>query len=131
MPHVCMPPVCLYTCHVCKHPGVYTPPYSSVHVCFGGFACCGGCNSSPLCWDTFLTPPLFGGASPSITPPTLSYCSLCIGMFRDISMLCGHFPSVEGFGGVPTSVGGLEESALEMSICSFLYIFCSALCLTL
>ena len=38
-------------------------------------------------------------------------------------MLCGHFPSVEGFGGVPPSVGGLGASAHEMSICSFLYHF--------
>ena len=27
---------------------------------------------SPLCWDTSLTSPLFGGASPLITAPTLS-----------------------------------------------------------
>ena len=25
-----------------------------------------------VCWDTSLTPPLLGGASPLITPPTLS-----------------------------------------------------------
>ena len=45
-------------------------------------------------------------------------------------MLCGHFPSVEGFGDVPHQLAGLGASPLEMSICSFLYIFCSALCLT-
>ena len=46
-------------------------------------------------------------------------------------MLCGHFPSVEGLGVFPPSVGGLGASALELSIGSFLYIFCGALCLML
>ena len=79
---------------------------------------------SPLCWDTILTPPLFGGASPSITlPHTQSLVPCALVCFRDICMLCEHFPSVEGFGGVPPSGGGLGASALEMSICSFLYIF--------
>ena len=44
--------------------------------------------------------------------------------FRDISMLWGIFLSVEGFGDVtPISWGIWGASALEMSICSFLYIF--------
>ena len=40
-------------------------------------------------------------------------------------MLCGHFPSIEGFGGVCPSVGGLGASALEMSYshsCTFFVV---------
>ena len=79
---------------------------------------------SPLCWDTlpYITP--VWGCFPLITSPnTQSLVPCAFACFRDINMLCGHFPSVEGFGGVSPSVGGLEPSALEMSICSFLYIF--------
>ena len=58
----------------CTQPPI-SPPCSSVHLHgFGAFACCGGvvlCLN--VCWDTSLTPPLFGGASPLITPPTLCY----------------------------------------------------------
>ena len=55
-------------------PGVYTPPIgppcSSVHLHgFGAFACCGGLFSAlNVCWDTSLTPTLFGGAPLNYTP---------------------------------------------------------------
>ena len=121
-------PICLYT------PGVYTHPicpHTLLCLCvFGGFACCGGCNGLPFVLGhlPYITP--FGGASPLIIfPHTQSLVPCASVCFRDISMLCGHFPSVEGFGVFPPQLGGLGASALEMSICSFLYIFCSALCL--
>ena len=61
---------------------------------------------SPLCWDTSLTSPLFGDASPLITPPHSVIGLLCIGMFQGYQYVMGHFPSVEGFGGVfPISWG--------------------------
>ena len=54
-------------------------------------------------WDT---PPLFGGASPFITPPHSIVGSLCIVILRDISSYVGLSPSIEGFGGVPPITGG-------------------------
>ena len=47
---------------------------------------------SPLCWDTSLTPPLFGGASSSITPPHSVIGSLCIGMFQGYQYVMWAFP---------------------------------------
>ena len=86
-PHICTPPYVHIPCMFIHPLGVYTPPicpHTPVHLCiFGGFACCGGVvMGSPLCWDTSLTPSLFGGASPSITPPHSVIGSLCIGMFQ-------------------------------------------------
>ena len=69
------------------------------------------------------TTPVWGCLPFKYIPHTQLLVSCASVCFRDISMLCGHFPSVEGFWGVPPSVGGLGASALEMSICSFLYIF--------
>ena len=137
-PYICMPP-CMFICpHTFVHPRVYTPPpYSPIlfcaSVCFWeALHVCGGVvMGSPLCWDTSLTPPLFGGASPSNTPPTLSHwfpvhqcvsgISVC---YVGISLL------LKGLGMFPHQLGGFGASALKMSICSFLYIFCSALCVT-
>ena len=85
---------------------------------------------SPLCWDTlpYITP--VWGCLPFITPPTV-IGSLCIGMFQGYQYVMWAFPSCqEGFRDVSPSGGGFRASALEMSICSFLYLFCSALCLT-
>ena len=118
-------PICLYA------PGVYTPsicPHTLLCLCvFGDFACCEGCNGLPLCWDTFpyITP--IWGCLPLITPPHTQSLVPCASVcFRDISMLCGHFPSVEGFGVFPLSVGGLGASALEMSYahsCTFFVVY--------
>ena len=69
---------------------------------------------SPLCWDTppYITP-VWGCFPFNYTPNTQLLVPCALVCFRDISMLCGHFPSVEGFGGVfPISWGA---SALEMS----------------
>ena len=60
----------------------------------------------PFCWETSLTPPLFGGASPSITPPHSVIGSLCIGMFQGYQYVMWAYPFCqEGFGGVPPSIG--------------------------
>ena len=101
----------------CTHP--HMPPYSSVHLCvLGCFACCGGCNGLPFVWDT-----IWGCLPFNYIPHPQSLVPCALVCFRDISMLYGHFLSVEGFGSVPPSVGSLGASALEMSICSFLYFF--------
>ena len=61
---------------------------------------------------------------PLLHPHTQSLVPCALVCFRDISMLCGHFPSVsKGLGVFPPSVGVEGASALEMSICSFLYLF--------
>ena len=56
-------------------------------------------------WDSSLTPPLFGGVSPLITPPDFIVGSLCIAILRDIGSYVGLSPSIEGFGGFPPSLG--------------------------
>ena len=88
-----MPPIC--------------PLYSSVPLCiFGGFACHGGLEWAPL---YFGHPPLhyphLGVPPLNYTPNTQLLVPCALVCFRDISMLCGHFPSVEGFGGISPSVG--------------------------
>ena len=132
MPHTCMP--CTFVCpYICTPQGCtppHMPSYSSVHLCiFGGFACCGGFNELPFALGHLPYTTSVWGASLSITPHTQLLVSCASVCFRDFSMLCVHFPSVEGLGVFPHHLGGLGASALEMSIFSFLYIFCSALCL--
>ena len=83
---------------------------------------------SPLCWDTlpyipYITP--VGGASPLLHLHTQSLVPCALVCFRDISMLSGHFPSVEGFGGVSCISWGVGASALEMSYahsCTFFVV---------
>ena len=136
-PHVCTPPVHLYTpihlyAPICLYTplGVYTPqgPHASVLLHgFGTLHVVGGCFLFYVYWDT---PPLFGGASPLITPPHSIVGSLCIVILRDISSYVGLSPSIEGFGGVPPSLGrfwGDTSAAVHMLI--LLHLFCSALCL--
>ena len=80
---------------------------------------------SPLCRNNlpYITP-ILGCLPLNYIPHTQSLVPCALVCFRDISMLCGHFPSVrKGLGVFPPSVGGLGVSALEMFICSFLYIF--------
>ena len=58
-------------------PLVYTPicPHTLLCICvfLEALHVVGVVIGSPLCWDTSLTPPLFGGASPSSTPHTHSF----------------------------------------------------------
>ena len=129
-PHICMPP------YICTPPGVYTPhrpPCSSVHLHgFGAFACCGGLLSTlNVCWDTSLTPPLFGVPPLNYTPHTLLLVP-CALLFSGILVSYVGLPLLlKGLGVFPITWGGLGgTSALQLSTCSFLYFFCSALCLT-
>ena len=132
-PHVCMPPVHLYTPYIhspqgCTYP--HMPPYSA-SVCFWRLCMLWGVvMGSPLCWDTSLTPTLFGVPPLQFHPHTQSLVPYALVCFRDINMLCGHFPSVEGFGGVLLiswgGLGGISTWGVHMLI---LVHFCSALCL--
>ena len=121
-PYVCMPP------YIHTPPGVYTPPGAPMLLCscmvLAHCMLWGGCF---LYWDT---PPLFGGASPLITPPHSIVGSLCIVILRDISSYVGLSPSIEGFGGVPPITGGGLGWHIKLFTYSFCYTFCSALCLT-
>ena len=122
--YICMPPGCthphrphalLCTCMVLEHLHVV----GEVVICFS------------VCWDTSLTPPLFGGASLLITPPTLS-CWFPVQCYsQGYWYLMWAFPLLlKGFGVFPITWGGFGGiSALQLSTCSFLYIFYSALCL--
>ena len=82
-----------------------------------------------VCWDT---PPLFGGASPLITPPTL-HCWFPVHCYsQGYQYLIWAFSLLlKGFGGVPNPLGRfgghISSSAVHMLI---LVLFCSALCLT-
>ena len=111
-------PLCSYAPHmfICPHTFVcpqgctHPPyaPYSSMPLCvFGGFACCGGGMGSPLCWDTLLyITPVWGYLPFIILPHTQSLVPCALVCFRDISMLCGHFPSVrKGLGVFPHQLG--------------------------
>ena len=130
-PHMFIHPHIFVHPQRCTHP--HMPLYSSVHLCvFGGFACCGGCNGCPF---VLGHPPLHHpclGVPPLHLPlPTLSHwfpvhqyvsgISVC---YVGISLL------LKGLGVFPHQLGALGASAPEMSICSLLCIFCSALCLT-
>ena len=104
-------PICLYApVHLYVPRGVHTPicPHTLLCLCvFGGFACCGGCNGFPCVGTLSLTSSLFGGASSLITPHTQSLVPCTSVYFRDISMLCGHFPSVrKGWGCFCHQLGG-------------------------
>ena len=106
--YVCTPPVCLYT-PICSYtPWGCTPP-GAPHVSvllhgFGTLHVVGGVVFLfYVYWDT---PPLFGGASPFFTSPHTLLLVLCALLFSGISVLMWAFsPSIEGFGGVPPSLG--------------------------
>ena len=106
----------LYTPHtliVCPPVHLYTPlrvpprgpPCFCAPAWFWHIACCGGVVFLfYVYWRD--TPPLFGGASPLITPPTL-HCWFSVHCYsQGYQFLCGPFsPSIEGFGDVPPSLG--------------------------
>ena len=107
-PYVYTPPICLYTPHMFVHPlGVYTPPrgpHASVLLHgFGTLHVVGGCFSV-LCVLGHTTP-IWGCLPLYYTPHTLLLV-LCALLFSGISVLMWAFsPSIEGFGGVPPSLG--------------------------
>ena len=65
----------------------------------------GGCKGPPSMWDTSLTLPLYGGASPSVAPPLSCWLPCASVGFRDIGMPYGDFSLLLGFGGVPHLLG--------------------------
>ena len=122
-----------FVCPICLYTPRGTCPHTLLCLCvfLEALHVVGVVMGSPLCWDTlpYITP--IWGCLPFNYTPTLSHwfpvhwyvsgISVC---YVGISLL------LKGLGVFPPSVGGLGASALEMSICSFLYLFCSALCLT-
>ena len=119
-PHICTPP------YICMPPGVYMPPYapySSMPLCVFWRLCMLWALVMG-CWDTFpYITPVWGCLPFNCTAHTQSLVPCASVCFRDISMLCGHFPSVrKGLGCFPHQLG-VGASALEMSICSFMYLF--------
>ena len=128
-------PIHLYAPYVCTPPGCTCPPYAPIlfyaSVFLEALHVVGGCNGLPfVLGHPPLHHPCLGVPPPFLHPHTQLLVPYALVCFRDISMLCGHFPSVrKGLGCSPIS-WGVGSSALEMSICSFLYLFCSALCLT-
>ena len=130
-------PIYLYAPCTFIHPqGCTHTPYAHTLLCICVFLqalhVVGGCNGLPFVLGHLsYTTPVWGCLPFNYSTHTQSLVPCASVFFRDISMLCMHFPSVEGFGGVPPSVGvGFVASALEMSLCSFFSIFYSALCLT-
>ena len=120
--------------YICMPPGVYTPPYIPhilLCICMFSEVLRGFCilwgvvRGSLMCQDTSHTPPLCGGASPSVAPPTFSiWLSCALVCFGDICMSCGHFSLLLGIWGCfPISWGFWRHISTMLSICSFLYIF--------
>ena len=78
-----------------------------------------------MCLDSSLTPPLCGGASPSVASPHL-VVGFPVHWYVSgyLYVMWGFFPSVRGLGLFSHQLGVLGgTSALILSICSFLYIF--------
>ena len=130
-PYVCTPPVCLYApIHVCMAPrGVHTPPWAPHVLCapvwfWQHCMLWGVAFLFYVYWDT---PPLFVGASPFITPPTLHCWLLCALLFSGISVLMwGPFPLLlKGLGVFPPSLGEVwgDTSALCCSHAHSVYTF--------
>ena len=113
-PYICIPPRGV-------HNPPRGPPCSVLLHGFGALHVVGGVFLLNVYWDT---PPLFGDASPLITPPPLIVGSLCIFILRDISSYVGLSLLWKGLGVFPPSLGWLGgTSALQLFTCSFLYIF--------
>ena len=111
---------------VCPHmfvcpQGVHTPicPHTLLCLCvfLEALQVVGGYNGLPF---VLGHPPLHHpcmGCLPFNYTPTLSCWPPCaLVCFRDISMLCGHFPSVEGFGGVSPISWGHQHLRCHMLI---------------
>ena len=101
-PYICMPLPYVYMPQGCTHP--HRPPmlfcapawFWSICMFWGVVLCLN------VCWDTSLTPPLFGGASPLITAPHTLLLVSCALLFSGIlPSYVGLSPSIEGFVGVP------------------------------
>ena len=122
-PHLCTPPVHLYSLPIhlytpCMFIHPHGPPMLSVPLHgFGALHVVGGVFLLNVYWDT---PPLFGGASPLITPPHSIVGSLYIVILRDISSYVGLSLLLKGLGVVPHHLGRfgghISSSAVHMLI---------------
>ena len=109
-------PLCLYIpIHLYTPIHLYAPILLCASVCSQRLLhVVGGCKGLPFVLGHFhYTTPVWGAPfiCTSHTQLLVPCASVC---FRDISMSCGHFFLLLGVWGA---------SVLEMSICSFLYIF--------
>ena len=111
------------------------PPYApilSMPLCFWRLCMLWGvvmgspCVGTPsLTSSLFGVPPLFYTPHTQLLVPCASVC------FRDISMLCGHFPSVrKGLGVFPHQLGGEGINTWDVHMLILVPFFCSALYLT-
>ena len=107
MPHIHMS--CTFVCphtficpHGCTHP-LYAPILFCASVCFWRLCMLwGSCNGLHFVLGHLpYTTPIWECLPFNYTTHTQSLVPCAFVCFRDISMLCGHFPSVEGFGGLP------------------------------
>ena len=123
-------PICLYAPR-----GVHAPicPHTLLCLCviLEALHVVGGCNGLPFVLGyPPLHHPCLGVLPLNYTPHTQSLVPCALVCFRDISMLCGHFPYVEGFGGFPHQLGGWEHQHLRCPYahsCTFfvvLYVSC-------
>ena len=122
-PHVCIPPyICMLPVHLYTPRGVHLPPYAPILFCASVFLEAlhvGGCNGLPFVLGHPPYIPCLGVHPLKLHPHTQSLVPCGSVCFRDISMLCGHFPSVEGFGGVSSiswGVGGHQHLRCHMFI---------------
>ena len=126
-PYVCMPPICSYA------PRGVTPPRGPhASVLLHGFGTLHVVGGFVFLFYMYMghSTPIWGCLPLNHTPHT-PLLVLCIVILRDISSYVGLFPSIEGFGGVPPSLGEVWVTHQQLFTCSFCYtFFCSALCLT-
>ena len=127
-PPMLIHPICLYTLYMFVHPkGCTCPPYMShtpLCICMflEAFACFGGGKGLPFVFRHFpYTTPVWGCLPFICTSLTLS-CWFPVHC-RYQYVMWAFSPSVGGLGVFPISWGFWGASALEMSICSFFYIF--------
>ena len=121
---------CMFICpQGCTHP-IYPHTVLCLCVFLEALHVVGGCNGLPF---VLGHPPLHHpvwGCLPFITSPHSAVHSLCIDIVSGISVCYVGISLLSGrvWGCFPHQLG-VGASAHEMSLCSFLYIFCSALCL--
>ena len=114
----CLYTPCMFVCPIHSYipRGVHTP-CAPILFCASVFLealhVVGGCNGLPFVLGHLpYTTPV--GVPPHQLHPHTQLLVPCASVcFRDISMLCGHFPSVEGFGVFPISWGGWGHQHLR------------------
>ena len=112
----------MYTPYVCTplyiHPQGCTHPHMPAILCAAMFSealhVVGGCKGLPFVLGYFpYTTPIWGCLPFICTPHTQLLVSCASVCFGDISLSCGYFSLLLGFGGVPPSVGGFGVISSE------------------